>query len=219
MCKTDRVDYWRSAVSRHLVDLDCSPSRGQDFEASIEGVRLPDLSLCRIDTPPHAAHRTTGGISRSASDALVLNFVVSGKLKVEQDGRAVELEAGNGALCDADRRYEITISEHVRIAAVRVPRGALSHRPGRLQGVTAIGMESVSSLCPLVFGYLVNLTENGGQITSASCEKVSRNFTQLVSAMIDEAVAGSAVGITDYKGRDTSSDQGIRGSTLDQRGA
>lgn len=196
---SDKFDYWHAVVRRNVVDLDCRLANGNGFDASIEGMLLPGLNVWRIDASPHSAVRNTLGIARSGSESLVLNFVMSGRLHAEQDGRHVVLSTGDGALCDAQRPYVLDLPEPVSIACVKLPRGALSPRLVGLQRATAIGFESASTLCPLVFGYLVNLTERGSRLTALASDKAARNFTELLAAMIDEVVATSPLPLSEYR--------------------
>jgi len=195
----DKLDYWHAVVGRNVVDLDCRVANGNVFDASIEGVLLPGLNVWRIDASPHSAVRGASGIARSGSDSLVLNFVMSGRLYAEQDGRRVVLTAGDGALCDAERPYLLDLHESVSIACVKLARGALSSRAVGLQRATAIGFESASTLCPLVFGYLVQLTESGARLTAPACDRAARNFTELLAAMVDEVVAASPLPLSEYR--------------------
>jgi len=199
MRRGEKFEYWHDVVCRNVVDLDCAHRDGEDFEASIEGVELPGLNLWRIHATAHAAARSPLSIARASSDSMVVNFVVSGRLQAEQDGKSVLLSAGDGALCDANRPYLLRLNEPVSIACVKLPRSALSQRSVGLQRATAVSFENASSLCPLVFGYVANLTRRGPQLTPASSDKASRNFVELLGAMVDEVIAASPLPLSEYR--------------------
>lgn len=195
----DKFEFWHDVVCRNVVDLECQGVDGQPFEAAIEGIRLPGLNVWRIDASAHEAVRSRGGISRSSSDSLVLNFVIAGQIRAQQDGKTALLTAGDGALCDADRPYVLSLDQTVSIACVKLPRTALSNRLVGTQRAMAVSFEGSSSLCPMVFGYLVSLTQRGPGLSGAGSEKVARNFTDLVSAMLAETVAASPLPLSEYR--------------------
>jgi len=195
----EKFDFWHDVVCRNVVDLDCQSARGVPFEASIDGVRLGDLNLWRIDSSAHSVTRNPSSIARASSESVVLNFVVEGRLEVEQDGGAVSLDAGDGALCDGDRPYTLQLKDNVQIACAKLPRSMLSPRSTGLRRATAVSFAKRSSLCPMVFGYLVNLTRCGYQLSACGSDKVARNFTELLGAMLDEVASTSQLPLSDYR--------------------
>ena len=118
----ERYDYWHDVVCRNLVDLDYRLIGEGPFDAAFHHTPVSDLHLCRVQASPHCAQRSTAGIVRSASATLVFNFVLSGSLIAEQDGRVARLGAGDGTLCDADRPYRLHSAEAFDIACIRIPR-------------------------------------------------------------------------------------------------
>src|SRR5258705_5833711 len=126
----ERFAYWHDVVCRNLVDLDYRLMDDHHFDAAFHATPFGDIQLCRIQASPHVAERNSTGISRSASGTLVFNFVLSGSLIAEQDGRVAQLKIGDAALCDADRPYKLHQKEAFEIACIRIPRQVFAIRIG-----------------------------------------------------------------------------------------
>jgi AraC family transcriptional activator of tynA and feaB len=126
----ERFDYWHDVVCRNLVDLEYQLIGEGQFDATFHATPMSALQLCRIQASPHSATRSGAGISRTGSESVVFNFVLSGSLIAEQDGRVARLKVGDGALCDADRPYKLHQDQPFEIACIRIPRRSLASRVG-----------------------------------------------------------------------------------------
>lgn len=195
----DKFDFWHDVVCRTVVDLECRPHGKDPFEASVAGVRFNAFSLSRIEATAHRVSRLPSGISRSGSDSLIFNFVVAGRALAEQDGRSVVLCPGDGAVCDAERPYKLRFDDAFKVLTVKLPREALSHRAASVHRVTALSLSQSGQLCPIVFAYLVGLTERAAHLGSGSADKVTGNFVDLLSASLDEAISNSPLPLSEYR--------------------
>ncbi len=196
----ERFAYWHDVVCRNLVDLDYKLVGDHHFNAAFHATPVGDIQLCRIQASPHVAERCSTGISRSESGTLVFNFVLSGSLVAEQDGRIAQLRTGDATLCDADRPYKLHQREAFELACIRIPRNVLASRIGHLQRLTALNFSERSELAPIVFAYLSRLVERAPNIGDNAAVKVSRNFTELLLAMVAEFAESSQPSLTEYRG-------------------
>lgn len=114
----DKFAYWNEVICRTVVDLDCRPIEQPSFDASIGGFDAPGLGVYDIHTRAHLVYRDKTQIARLDSEALVINYVTSGQLYSEQDGHAVRLEAGDGAVSDAARPYFLQFDQPDRKSVV-----------------------------------------------------------------------------------------------------
>ena len=195
----EKFDYWHDVVCRNLVDLDYERVGAEPFEATFSGTKLAALNISRIQAAPHNAARTKEGIARIGSDSLVFNFVMSGRLCAEQDGRATILGVGEGAVCDAQRPYFLHFDEPFEIACIQVPRQALSRSIGGLQRLMAINFGQKGQICPIVFGYVVHLMERAPMLEGAMSDKISQNFIELLSAMLMEIAQAAPLPLSEYR--------------------
>jgi AraC family transcriptional regulator, positive regulator of tynA and feaB len=195
----DKFDFWHDVVCRTVVDLECRPQGKDQFDASVQGVRFNAFSLSSIEATAHRVSRLPSGISRSGSDALIFNFVVAGRALAEQDGRSVVLGPGDGAVCDAERPYTLRFDNAFKVLAVKLPRAALSHRAASVHRVTALSLAESGQLCPILFAYLVGLTERAAHLGASSADKVTGNFVDLLGAALDEAISNSPLPLSEYR--------------------
>ncbi|MGX1349593.1 AraC family transcriptional activator of tynA and feaB [Bradyrhizobium elkanii] len=196
----ERFDFWHDVVCRNLVDLDYRLLGEGQFDASFHCTPINGLDLGRIKASPHVAQRSTAGISRADSSVLVFNFVLSGSLVTEQDGRSAQLKLGDGALCDATRPYKLSSHEPFEIACIRVPREQCVGRIPHLNRLSACNLSERSELAPMVFGYVSHLVDRAPHLTSrAAGLKISQNFKDLLLALLAELADSGPPSLTEYR--------------------
>ncbi|MGJ4931602.1 helix-turn-helix domain-containing protein [Bradyrhizobium sp. HKCCYLS2038] len=196
----ERFDYWHDVVGRNLVDLDYGLVGDSQFDATFHGTPINGLDLCRIKASPHLAQRSPAGISRADSSMLVFNFVLSGSLVAEQDGRSAHLKPGDGALCDARRPYKLHSQEAFELACIRVPREQCAGRIPHLHRLSACNLGQRGELAPMVFGYISHLIERAPNLTSrAAGYKISQNFKDLLLATLAELAESLPPSLTEYR--------------------
>ena len=196
----ERFAYWHDVVCRNLVDLEYELVGDRHFDAAFHATPIGDIQLCRIQASPHVAERNSTGISRSASGTLVFNFVLSGSLIAEQDGRVAQLKIGDAALCDADRPYKLHQKEAFEIACIRIPRQVFASRIGHLQRLSAYNFSERSELAPMVFAYLSRLVERAPNLGDNAGVKVSQNLSELLVAMVAEFAESNQPTLSEYRG-------------------
>jgi len=195
----EKFEYWHDVVCRNLVDLEYGLIGKTPFEATFSGIRLEYLNLSRIDASAHTASRSSSGITRNESESLVFNFVLSGWLMSEQDGRATRLSAGEGAFCDARWPYRLHSDQPFTIACLQVPRHVVGNRIGDVQRLAAMNLCQRSELGPLVFAYLSRLIERAPMLNGATGTKVCQNFTDLLVSMLGEMAEANPLPLSEYR--------------------
>jgi AraC family transcriptional regulator, positive regulator of tynA and feaB len=196
----ERFDYWHDVVCRNLVDLEYQLIGEGQFDATFHATPMSALQLCRIKASPHSAARSGAGISRTGSESVVFNFVLSGSLIAEQDGRVARLKVGDGALCDADRPYRLHRDEPFEIACIRIPRRSLASRVGHIHRLSAYNFSERGELAPMVFAYLSRLVDRAPNLGGSAGIKVSQNFAELLIAMVAEFAEAASLPLTEYRG-------------------
>ena len=195
----DKFSYWNEVICRTVVDLDCRPVEQPHFEASISGFDVRDLGVYDIHTRPHLVYRGAAEIARLDNDALIINFVTAGSLLSEQDGRAVVLKPGDGAISDAARPYFLRFDDPLGCVSVKVRKSVLNHRVGDLDRITAQSLRQASTLTPLVFYYMRNLLEHLPAMQAEVALRATDIFKELLSASLQEMSNGAAVPMSEYR--------------------
>jgi len=195
----DKFGFWQEVVRKALVDLECRPDGKSPFEASVSGTRLSALSVACIEASPHRVARLPAGISRSGDESLIFNFILSGSALAEQDGRSVLLKPGDGAVCDAQRPYNLRFDDAFKLITVKLPFGSLSHRSAGIHRITARSLTEAGQMCPILFGYLVGLSQQLPSMDAVASERIARNFTELLASALDEAILSSPLPLSEYR--------------------
>lgn len=195
----DKFSYWNEVICRTVIDLDCRPVKQPHFEASISGFDAAGLGVYHIHTQPHLVYRDAAGISRLDSDALVINFVTAGSLYAEQDGRAVTLRPGDGAISDAARPYFLRFDDPLGCVSVKIRKSDLRHRITGIEHITAQSLAAGSTLNPLVFGYMTNLLQHVPAMDDAAALRATEIFKDLLAASLGEMLQRSPVSLTEHR--------------------
>lgn len=187
----DKFAYWNEVICRTVVDLDCRPIEQPSFDASIGGFDAPGIGVYDIHTRAHLVYRDKTQIARLDSEALVINYVTSGQLYSEQDGHAVRLEAGDGAVSDAARPYFLQFDQPLGCVSVKVYKSDLASRVTGVERIAATSLRQRSSLTPLVVGYMTQLIAAAPTLERAAGLQAAEVFKDLLGASLNEVILGT----------------------------
>jgi hypothetical protein len=209
---TEKFDFWHDVVSRNLVDLDYSLVDRTPFEAMFSGATVDAINVSKIKATAHRVSRSAATISRLGTEAMVFNFVLSGRMIAEQDGRTATIGVGEGVVCDARRAYSLHFDQPFEIACVRLPHQALSHEVAGLQRITATNFNSTTQLCPLVFSYLSELLRRTDSISDGSSRRIFQQFYRACRGDAGRSYPGLARADIRLSKPGADQDQGFRGT-------
>lgn len=189
----DRLEGWREVVaSTHLPwRVDAAPvDLGRPFDASVRRRRFREVDVldCRCD--PCAGARTDEQIRRTAGEHVGVLAVLAGREVLEQDGRRLELRAGDVALWDSTRPARFAVVEPLVKRTLLVPRDALRVRTTDIDGQrewTARQLGPGSMATDLLRSHLRLLERPGG---TRSESLVADLTAELVAACIDLVLTG-----------------------------
>lgn len=195
----ERFSYWHEAIARSLLDLDFDLVNDTPFEGIFSGTDVDVLNISKVKATAHQVSRSEASIARRGSDHIVLNFVLSGRMQAEQDGRAAVINAGEAVACDARRAYSLRFDGPIEVANVRLSRQSLAHAVAGLHRVTAVNLNSSGRLCPLAFAHLDGLIDNAASLSNSTATKLSNSFIELIAALLMDATQSSPPPLSDYR--------------------
>ncbi len=196
----EKFTYWNEVICRTVVDLDCRPIEDAHFEASIGGFDAPGLGVYDIHTRAHLVYRGKTEISRLDSDALIINYVTAGSLYSAQDGRAVDLQVGDGAVSDAARPYFLRFDRPLGCVSVKINKSDLRHRVAGIERITAQSLARGSSLNSMVFDYMRSLILHMPTMTGPSALQATDLFKDLLAASLNEMLQHTPSDLSAYRG-------------------
>jgi len=169
----DRQGYWLDVLRGAYGGMDSAVPDEAGFFADMRLRRFRNLCLSRFTYSPVTLTRHVGHIRRADDEMVLFSFQLSGKRDVDQDGRTAKVGAGDVAIYDSTRPYQLRFSEPAETLLAQLPREQFMRRMGRTEVFTAKTLSRQNPLMDAVKRFLVDLhanVDNGEPATSAKLE-------------------------------------------------
>jgi AraC-like DNA-binding protein len=123
----ERAEYWSGITARYFGPIQTCATGPSAFSATLSTRSVSFLKTFHIVGSGHQVRRpkSNGG---AVPDAIKLLLQVSGRCRVEQEGRAVELQPGSWCIYDSWRPYVITNFDDVEQIVIQIPRDQIIDR-------------------------------------------------------------------------------------------
>jgi AraC-like DNA-binding protein len=160
----------------------------------IEAGRLGPVNVGRVRTStPHSVHRTPGLIRRGSSELYRVVLAMSGRPRLEQDGRTAQLRPGEFAIYDFARPYELAYDSAVQLAVFGFPRDLLAlpaDSAGRLTAVPIAGDQGTGALAsPLLRRVVLDLETYRPASAARLCTVMMDLLTTAVAERADQTAS------------------------------
>ncbi|RFU39513.1 helix-turn-helix domain-containing protein [Actinomadura logoneensis] len=186
----ERVDAWLGIVCETLGPLDVRMDRDAPLHGQIEAVQLGPLGVGRIETStPHSVHRTPGLIRRDDPDHYRVVLAVSGTVLLGQDGRTARLRAGDLALYDFSRPYELVYDSAVQLAVFSFARPLLTVPADSVRHLTAVPIGPDEGSAALAAPLLRRVAEDAETYRAAGSSRLPGVVTDLLDMTLAERSA------------------------------
>lgn len=131
---------WADACSNAFVPLRVR-SASPRFAATLERVELtPGVSVTRVASAGSEVVRTAQTIAEHPRDDLLVSVHRSGRGRVAQYGREVDLTTGRAALYDASAPYRLSFPGRMSEIVLQVPRGLIARTGHAFTDLTATAL-------------------------------------------------------------------------------
>ncbi|MDQ1129225.1 helix-turn-helix domain-containing protein [Microbacterium sp. SORGH_AS_0888] len=131
-----------------------------------------------VDVEPLPAARHWRGV--------VLGYLAAGSLRVSQEGRAVDLAAGDFVFYTSAQRYRITAPGHHEYLVVRIPTSAIALRHSMFTDVIATDLSAVPS-APLLRAVLASLAQPDFRPSPAAGAHIADALVAAAHAVVADA--------------------------------
>lgn len=156
---------------------------GIAFRGEISSLRLGCLAISHVRTNAIRVHRTPEGIRRDPESHYIIQVQRSGCSVVSQDGRCATLKAGDFALYDSNRPFELVFDEHGHdITTLRVPCSALDIHVSNIQELSASTIAASSAPGRMLSSMLSMLERDYSRLTPSAALSMSEAITSLIAA-------------------------------------
>ena len=197
--RDQRLAYWTDMICNVYVQLGCDAVRKDDsgnFEGSIRQHTLPSLDVSVVKSGPQKVMRTPGHISRSGDDYFLVSIQARGHGVVRQDGRDAVLAAGDFALYDSTRPYELLFDDSFEQIVLKLPGERLRSELHDTEALTATTVSGREGAGHLLLGMIRTLREDIDTLQPASALAVANGVQSILVAGLQTLPAARSPGLS-----------------------
>ena len=190
--------------------LECEPLAGApriDGEIVLE--TLGTLALSRVTASAQRVRRTARQIARASEDYFLVSIQTDGVGEVHQDGRRAVLQAGDFALYDSTRPYDLVFGADFQQFVLMLPGPALRAQVRDTQALTASAVSGRRGAGHLMIEMIRTLAQDIGTLEPASAAAVADSVTQILVAGLRTLPAAQAPAGVPADGLPPGADQGL----------
>lgn len=186
LSQRDRFSFWADLVCDTFVELDCEFPAPDTFHGKIDRLHAGELAFSRVTSAQHVVTRTRSRIARSDQDDFLLSLQLSGRGMLSQDGREALLGAGDFALYDTTRPYDLRFDDEFSQLVLRLPRRMISGRIAEADQLTARTITGKRGMGRLASTFLKQLYSQIGELDPISVPRVQASTIDLIAAALSE---------------------------------
>lgn len=197
--RAQRLAYWTDMICNVYVQLGCDPVRPddvRDFSGHIRQHTLPGLDLSVVTSGPQSVTRTPSHIARASDDYFLVSIQARGRGVVRQDGRDAVLEAGDFALYDSTRPYQLLFEDAFEQIVLKLPGERLRSVLRDTEALTATTVSGREGAGHLLLGMLRTLREDIDMLQPASALAVADGVQSILVAGLQTLPALRAPGLS-----------------------
>ncbi len=133
----ERFGLWAEESARVFEPMQVTCARRHGFRGRASAQALGPLTIHRVAADASAIHRTPSLIAASDPQRLQVTLQLSGRCRVEQDGRAVVAGPGDIVTWESSRPYTVEALTPFELLNVYCPEHLLRPHTDQLYGLTA----------------------------------------------------------------------------------
>jgi AraC-like DNA-binding protein len=164
IAERERFAFWQDTVGALFPPADVCQTGSLPFFGRISRLDLGTLAVAEIRSVAQRVKRAQHHIGRYAEDVFEVNFQITGRGFVSQDGREAVTTAGQFVLYDSTKPYEMRFDGPFKQLTVKLPRSLLKDRLWNANRLTAVDFSWRAGAGQLAFIFMRAL----GRLASAS---------------------------------------------------
>jgi AraC family transcriptional activator of tynA and feaB len=184
----DAFDYWHSIACKHIILHDSTPEYRHDFHAELRSGRLGDVTIIEFHNSPMDVCHDRQHIGRISGRDVFVCGQLAGRMRIEQLGREVLLNAGDMTLLDPLRPYVCRFFSGSRMLVLKVPRKLLEARIGKVHDVVARPLDPTYSETRLTSLFLGLLPAHVSNLGSAAAGMVGDQALDLIAVSVAKTI-------------------------------
>ena len=173
LTERQRPEYWNEVVCKHCVLADSTIESPRKFIGKYAAKSIDDIEISRMSSPRHVWEREATHMRKDSNEAFLLTLMESGIGHLSQSGRFTQVNNGDIALYDAERRFTYDVTPE-SVLLLRIPRKQLLYRAPLAERYTAVRFTPDKPIT--------------GLLASMLREAASANFTEDLPAGVQSSL-------------------------------
>ncbi|GAA2341734.1 helix-turn-helix domain-containing protein [Streptomyces kunmingensis] len=198
--ENERLDYWRTALTRARVPMSVTRSGEGPFTGRITTAQVGFLGVCAMEADAHRAGRTASHIARSAERFVVIGVQMSGRTTLTQDGRRAIAEPGDLFVYDTARPCFLEYPERFATRLVHIPRRALGLPDEDLNRVTGTVIGTGDGCGAVLRPFLTTLVDSADAYSPGLAGRLASSVVDLVAVLVAERARDAGAGAGSSRG-------------------
>jgi AraC-like DNA-binding protein len=186
----DRLDFVRDMTAATWVPMDCRALGGpSDYVEEFRASGLGAMQVVVMDIMPITVCRTPQLISQADPDMLKMVLVCGGNsCVIDQDGRQASVSAGEFAIYDTRRPYEVAcgVGGHrpTQMMTFMFPPSLLPLSRSQLRQLVAVRFQASAGLGDLTAQFLLQLARNVDHYSPAEAARLSAAALEVLATRL-----------------------------------
>lgn len=186
----DRLDFVRDMTAATWVPMDCRALGGpSDYVEEFRASGLGAMQVVVMDVMPITVCRTPKLISQADPDMLKMVLVCGGNsCVIDQDGRQASVSAGEFAIYDTRRPYEVAcgVGGHrpTQMMTFMFPPSLLPLSRSQLRQLMAVRFQASAGLGDLTAQFLLQLARNVDHYSPAEAARLSAAALEVLATRL-----------------------------------
>jgi AraC-like DNA-binding protein len=185
----DRLDFVQDLTAATWVPMECRALYRTDYEGEFRASGLGAMQVVVMDIMPITVRRTPKLISREDPDMLKMVLVRGGNsCVVDQGDRQAHLEAGEFAVYDTRRPYEVICGvdgeQPTQMMTFMFPPSMIPLARNRLGGLTATRFSATLGLGDLTSQFLLQLARNIDHYSPVEAARLSAAALEVLATRL-----------------------------------
>ena len=193
----ERVDYWREMVLRLFADVQIAAPTEPNFHGSMHSSLTDVMRLTHVASAPQSVQRLHRDARESYEDCYFAVLMLSGKQRMQQDNRQIEMQVGDFAIYDGARPHRLDFNNDWSELVLSIPRPTLNRLVPSMHNLTSRKLASDSSSGEVLRNFLQSVAINLPSLSEKELAALSFHALNMIGTtltldhQLDESSMGS----------------------------
>jgi len=180
----ERVDYWREMVLRLFADVQIAAPAEPNFHGSMHSNLTDVMRLTHVAAAPQSVQRLHRDARESYEDCYFAVLMLSGKQRMQQDNRQVEIQAGDFAIYDGARPHRLDFDQEWSELVLSIPRPTLNRLVPGMNNLTSRKLGSDSSSGEVLRNFLQSVATNLPRLSEKELASLSFHALNMIGSTL-----------------------------------